>query len=57
VDNGNAASLEPFQGTSRRAFGGLALLVVRGQAGHPGSIRIDATATGLRPAQATVVTE
>ena len=29
VDNGNAASVEPFQADSRKAFNGLALLIVR----------------------------
>lgn len=47
VDNGNAASVESFQGDSRKAFNGLALLIVRSQKGRPGSIQISARAEGL----------
>jgi beta-galactosidase len=55
VDNGNPASLEPFQSERRKAFGGLALLVVRSKRGESGTITISASSEGLAPAQATVV--
>ena len=42
VDNGNAATVEPFHGDQRHAFNGLALLIVRSRAGAGG--RIDVTA-------------
>ena len=44
VDNGDPASLEPFQAKERKAFSGLALLVVRSNRGglgrhsHPGHV-------------------
>jgi beta-galactosidase len=43
VDNGNAATFEAFQADYRKAFNGLALLIVRSEEGKPGAIRIDAT--------------
>jgi len=57
VDNGNAASLEPFQASQRRAFSGLALLVVRTKRGEKGPIRVTATADGLVPADVTLTSE
>ena len=54
VDNGNAASVEPFQADSRKAFSGLALLVVRSKAGASGPISVTATADGLTAASATL---
>jgi beta-galactosidase len=47
VDNGNAASVEPFQADHRKAFHGLALLIVRSEAGRPGAIEVRATSDGL----------
>ena len=47
VDNGNAASLEPFQADQRRAFSGLALLIVRSKRGERGEARVSATSDGL----------
>ena len=55
VDNGNPATVEPFQADSRKAFNGLALLIVRGERGHAGKVKITATGDGLRPGE-TVVT-
>ena len=45
VDNGNAASTEPFQADHRKAFSGLALVIV--DAGKPGKIKVTATSEGL----------
>ena len=56
VDNGNAATFEPFQGDHRKAFSGLALVIVRSEEGKPGEIRIEATSEGLKSAQAAVTT-
>jgi len=56
VDNGNAASVEPFQADHRKAFNGLALLIVRPEAGHAGTIRVEATSDGLRSANAELTT-
>jgi beta-galactosidase len=47
VDNGNAATVEPFQADHRKAFGGMALVIVRSKAGEPGGIKIVATSAGL----------
>jgi len=54
VDNGNPASVEPFQADYRRAFNGLGLVIVRARRGQGGSIRIVASSDGLRPAEAIV---
>jgi beta-galactosidase len=51
VDNGNAATTESFQADRRKAFNGLALLIVRSERGKPGSIRITASSTGLTSAE------
>lgn len=53
VDNGNAATTEPFQADYRKAFSGLALLIVR-PSKQPGEIRIEATSEGLKSAEATI---
>jgi len=47
VDNGNPATVEPFRGNSRKAFNGLALLIVRSRSGQAGRIRVKARAAGL----------
>jgi beta-galactosidase len=57
VDNGNPASLEPFQGNQRKAFSGMALAVVRSRRGAPGAIHVRAVSEGLRGAETTVTTK
>jgi len=47
VDNGNAATDEPFQADHRKAFSGMALLIVRSKAGEAGKVKIVATSEGL----------
>jgi beta-galactosidase len=54
VDNGNAATTEPFQADYRKAFNGLALLIVRSRAGESGSIPITAKSDGLAAASITL---
>ena len=56
VDNGNAASIEPFQADYRKAFSGLCLLIVRSRRGQPGQIRITAASQGLRSADTGIMT-
>ncbi|HXY38824.1 MAG TPA: beta-galactosidase GalB [Vicinamibacteria bacterium] len=56
VDNGNAATVEPFQADQRKAFSGMALLILRGRAGAPGAVQVTASAFGLADGQATVTT-
>jgi beta-galactosidase len=50
VDNGNAATVEPFHADRRKAFNGLALLIVRSSSNEPGSIDVAASAEGLEGA-------
>jgi beta-galactosidase len=47
VDNGNAATFEPFQATQRKAFSGMALLIVRSKNGEKGKIHVTASSAGL----------
>jgi beta-galactosidase len=54
VDNGNAASVEPFQADYRKAFNGLALVIVRSQNGKPGRIRLTAASDGLQAAETRI---
>jgi beta-galactosidase len=56
VDNGNAATVEPFQADTRKAFSGLALLIVRSQRGQAGRVKITASGVGLRAGETTVTT-
>jgi len=56
VDNGNAATVEPFHADQRRAFNGLALLIVRSRPGQAGKTRISATAEGLIQGDAQIAT-
>ena len=54
VDNGDATSFEPFQASERKAFNGLALVIVRTKAGAPGTITLRAQSAGLAPAEITL---
>ncbi|BCX46223.1 beta-galactosidase/beta-glucuronidase [Haloferula helveola] len=54
VDNGNAASTEPFQASQRKAFSGMALVILRATKNSPGRIKLTATGEGLRPASIVV---
>ncbi|MGB7763032.1 MAG: DUF4982 domain-containing protein, partial [Bryobacteraceae bacterium] len=57
VDNGNAATVEPFQADHRKAFSGMALLIVRSKAGEPGAVKIVATSEGLSKDTAELITK
>jgi beta-galactosidase len=48
TDNGDPTSFESFQSPDRRAFNGLALAIVRAARGARGTIRVSASAAGLR---------
>lgn len=54
TDNGNPADLMAFHSTERKAFNGLALVVVRAIAGSTGQINVSAKSSGLTPAQTAV---
>jgi beta-galactosidase len=54
VDNGDATSHESFQSKERAAYNGLCLVVVRSQAGTPGSIKLRAYSEGLKAGVVTI---
>jgi beta-galactosidase len=53
LDNGRQESAENYQASSRSAFSGRALAIIRSDE-DPGPIAVTATAEGLRPASTTV---
>jgi len=56
VDNGKAASVESFQADYRKAFNGLALLIVSSKSGEPGRVHIAAISDGLATGTADITT-
>jgi len=56
VDNGNAATTEPFHADHRKAFSGMALLILRSHTGT-GKIHVVATSDGLAQAQIDIQTK
>jgi beta-galactosidase len=56
VDNGNAATTEPFHADRRKAFNGLALLIVRSE-GVGGKIHVVASGSGLTEASLDLMTK
>ena len=57
VDNGNAATVEPFHADYRKAFNGLALVIVRSRAGEAGQIQVTAKSDGLSDGTTQVNTQ
>lgn len=57
VDNGNAASTEPFQANYRKAFNGLCLLVIKSKKGVAGEVKLEASSPGLKASVIAVVTK
>ena len=55
VDNGDAASLLPVQADKMKAFSGQCLVILRSRPGLGGMIALTATADGLPPATAQIV--
>lgn len=53
VDNGQPDSHEPYKANRRRAFNGLALVLVQSN-GHPGQITLSASAPSLASSQITI---
>lgn len=47
TDNGDPTSFESFQSSERKAFNGMALVIVRAKAGETGKIKLAASADGL----------
>lgn len=47
TDNGNPADLESFANSSRKAFNGMGLAIVKAKKGSKGTLKLTATAAGL----------
>jgi beta-galactosidase len=54
TDNGDPADLTSFASTKRKAFNGLALVIVRAKAGPAGAITVTATANGLKAGKVVI---
>jgi beta-galactosidase len=54
TDNGDPTSFESFQAPERKAFNGLALVIVRAKPGESGKIKLTATAEGLASGNVTI---
>jgi len=54
VDNGDATSFEPFQANRRKAYNGLALVIVRAKKGESGTFTLTAKSEGLAEATTTI---
>jgi len=57
TDNGDPTSFVPFQSRERKAFNGLALVIVRAKAGMPGTIKITAKSDGLTSTQVNITAQ
>jgi beta-galactosidase len=54
TDNGDPTSFESFQASERKAFNGLALVIVRAKPGEPGRITLTAETEGLKVGKVTI---
>ena len=54
TDNGDPTSFESFQAPERKAFNGLALVIVRSKPSEADRITLTAEADGLKPATTTI---
>jgi beta-galactosidase len=54
TDNGDATDLTSFQSKSRKAYNGMALVIVRSVKGKAGKITLKAVSDGLKTAQITI---
>src|SRR3954469_17585276 len=54
TDNGDATDMTPFSSTSRKAFNGLALAIVRATPGRLGNVTVLARSEGLREGRTTI---
>jgi beta-galactosidase len=57
VDNGNPATVEPFHADHRKAFSGMALVIIRSVAGKNGTIRVRGSSAGLEQGGVVVRSE
>ena len=56
TDNGDPTSFESFQSRDHKAFSGLCLVIVRGQAGKSGTLKLTAKSEGLKTGTVSVKT-
>jgi beta-galactosidase len=54
TDNGDATDLSLFRSNSRKAYNGMALVIIRSLRGKGGKIRLKAVADGLRSSEITI---
>ena len=54
VDNGDATSFEPFQAKERRAYNGLALVIIRAKPGQSGRIELTAKSKDMIAGKLTI---
>jgi beta-galactosidase len=54
VDNGDATSHEPFQASTRKAYNGMCLVIVKADKGATGSFKVKAASKGLKGSELTV---
>ena len=56
VDNGDATSHDSFQSSSRKAYNGMCLVIIKADKGASGSITVKGESDGLKGALVTVKT-
>lgn len=54
VDNGDATSHDPFQASYRKAYNGMALVIVAAEKGSKGSFTVNAVSKGLKGTAVTI---
>jgi len=57
TDNGDPSDLVAFPSKSRKAFSGMALVIIKSKSGQPGKLIIKAESTDLKPESVTVMTK
>lgn len=55
TDNGDATDLSSFQSTNRKAYNGMALVIVRSIKGKGGKIKLKAVSDGLKSSETTIL--
>jgi beta-galactosidase len=54
TDNGDPTDLQPFPSKERKAFNGMALVIIGEKGGASGKITVKAQSAGLTPAETTL---
>jgi len=55
VDNGDATSHEPFQASTRKAYNGMCLVIVKADKDSSGSFTVNASSKGLKGSAVTII--